>query len=449
MTETYDLAVIGGGSGGLACAQRAAEYGARVILMESGRLGGTCVNVGCVPKKIMWNAATLAEHLHDAREYGFDVSTAGHDWAALKHKRDAYIQRLNQIYERNLANRKVELLRARARFIGPRRIEAGGRIVEAEHVVIATGGRPLVPDIPGASLGITSDGFFDLEARPHRVLIVGSGYVAVELGGVFAALGSKLTVAIRGATLLRDFDVMLGSAAMRGLEELGASVCAMSVPAGVTRLPNGALELALEDGRKLGPFDCLIWAIGRAPMLEDLGLEAGGVKLDLDGYVANDAYQATNAQGVYAIGDVSGRLALTPVAVAAGRRLSDRVFGGKAGRHLDYHNVATVIFGHPPLGTVGLTEVEARAKYGEDVRVYMASFVPLYYSMSSRKPMTDMKLVTVGPEERIVGAHVAGQGADEMMQGFAVAVRMGARKSDFDDTVAIHPTSAEELVTMR
>jgi glutathione reductase (NADPH) len=184
-------------------------------------------------------------------------------------------------------------------------------------------------------------------------------------------------------------------------------------------------------------------------MLEDLGLEAAGVKLDLDGYIANDAYQATNVQGVYALGDVSGRLALTPVAIAAGRRLSDRVFGGKTGRHLDYHNVATVIFGHPPLGTVGLTEVEARAKYGDDVRVYMASFVPLYYSMSSRKPMTDMKLVTIGSEERIVGAHVAGLGADEMMQGFAVAVRMGARKSDFDDTVAIHPTSSEELVTMR
>lgn len=449
MADSYDLAVIGGGSGGLACAQRAAQYGARVILTEPGRLGGTCVNVGCVPKKIMWNAASLAEQLHDARDYGFDVAEAAHDWGSLKRKRDAYIVRLNQIYERNLVNRKVELLRARARFVGPRRLEAGGRIIEAEHVVIATGGRPLVPDIPGAGLGITSDGFFELESRPQRVALVGSGYISVELGGVFAALGSKTTLVLRGATVLRDFDVMLSAASMRGLQAAGAEVVATAVPQSLSRNADGALELVLQDGRRLGPFDCLIWAIGRGPLVEGLGLEAAGVGLDADGYIANDAYQETGVPGIYALGDVSGRLALTPVAVAAGRRLSDRVFGGQAARHLDYSNVATVVFGHPPLGTVGMTEVEARAKHGDAVRVYMSSFVPLYYSMSDRKPMTDMKLVTVGPEERIVGAHVAGQGADEMMQGFAVAVRMGARKSDFDDTVAIHPTSAEELVTMR
>lgn len=449
MTDTYDLAVIGGGSGGLACAQRAAEYGARVILMESGRLGGTCVNVGCVPKKIMWNAASLAEQLHDARDYGFDVTSAGHDWGTLKRKRDAYIQRLNQIYERNLANRKVELVRARARFVGPRRLEAGGRIIEAQNVVIATGGRPLVPDIPGASFGITSDGFFELESRPERVALVGSGYISVELAGVFAALGSKVTLVIRGAMVLRDFDVMLGAAASRGLQDAGVTIEAVSCPEALARQKDGSLELTLQEGRRVGPFDCVVWAIGRAPLVEDLGLEAAGVTLDADGFIANDAYQATNVPGVYAIGDVSGRLALTPVAIAAGRRLSDRVFGGKAGRHLDYHNIATVLFGHPPLGTVGMTEVEARERHGDDVKVYMASFVPLYYSMSTRKPMTDMKLVTVGPEERIVGAHVAGPGADEMMQGFAVAVRMGATKRDFDDTVAIHPTSSEELVTMR
>jgi glutathione reductase (NADPH) len=449
MADSYDLAVIGGGSGGLACAQRAAEHGARVILMEPGRLGGTCVIVGCVPKKVMWHAASLADGLRDAAEYGFSYTEVSHDWAALKRKRDAYVARLNGIYERNLARRNVELLRARARFTGPRQLEAGGRSLVAAHVVVATGGRPLVPAIPGAQLGITSDGFFELETRPARVALVGSGYISVELAGVFAALGSRVTMVLRGATVLRDFDVMLSAAAMRGLQEAGVEIVSAACPSELARNGAGDLELSLEDARRLGPFDGLVWAIGRAPLVEDLCLDRAGIQLDADGYIANDRFQATSAAGVYAIGDVSGRLALTPVAIAAGRRLSDRLFGGQPERHLDYGNVATVVFAHPPLGTVGLSEVAARARYGDGVQVYMSSFVPLYYSMMARKPMTDMKLVTVGEERRIVGAHIAGPGADEMLQGFAVAVRMGATKRDFDDTVAIHPTSAEELVTMR
>jgi len=306
-----------------------------------------------------------------------------------------------------------------------------------------------LPAIPGCELGITSDGFFELETRPPRIAIVGSGYVAVELGGVFAALRSKVTLVLRGRTLLKDFDSMLGEAALRHFVEAGVEIISIGHPSALERVADGSLQISLRDGRRLDSFDAVLWAIGRVPRFEGLGLEAAGVEHDMHGYIKTDKFQSTNVAGIYAIGDISGRLALTPVAVAAGRRLSDRLFGGQPERYLDYENVPTVMFAEPPIGTVGLTEVAARARYGEAVQVFVSRFVPLYYSMTSHKPLTEMNLVTVGEEQRIVGAHVVGPGADEMMQGFAVAVRMGATKRDFDDTVAIHPTSAEEFVTMR
>lgn len=450
VANEYDLAVIGGGSGGLACARRAAEYGARVVLVESGRLGGTCVNVGCVPKKVMWNASQIAEALMDAPDYGFRVQLDGHDWLALKNQRDAYIARLNDIYERNLANSKVELVRGYARLTGPRSLQAGGRAIHARHIVIATGGRPTVPAVPGSELGITSDDFFELTAQPRRVVIVGSGYVSVELGGVFAALGSAVTIVIRGESVLKHFDSMLGAACMRAMREAGVQFVTNTWPEALEARSNGALELVLAGGRRLPEADCVLWAIGRTPCVEDIGLDAAGVKLDAYGYIETDLYQATNVEGIYAIGDVTGRAQLTPVAIAAGRRLSDRLFGNQPGRRLDYENIPTVIFSHPPIGTVGLTEAAARDYFGdENVKVYTSGFVPMYHSITSRKVRCEMKLVTTGPEQRVVGVHVIGEGADEMLQGFAVAVRMGATKRDFDDTVAIHPTSAEELVTMR
>jgi len=448
MSEDFDLIVIGGGSGGLACAQRAAEYGARVLLAESGRLGGTCVNVGCVPKKVMWNAAEIAHALGDAPGYGFSFGGTAQDWAALKRARDAYVERLNGIYERNLANRKVELARGFARFTGPRSVQIGARRASAAHVVIATGGRPLLPDVPGVELGITSDGFFELADRPERVAVVGSGYIAVELSGIFAALGTRVTLAVRGERVLKHFDSMLGEAAMGLMRDEGVEILTGAWPDGVRRHGDG-LELALRDGRRVGPVDVVLWAVGRLPYAQELALERSGVERDVYGFINTDKYQTTNVPGVYAIGDVTGPLQLTPVAIAAGRRLSDRLFGGQPNRHMDYENVPTVIFGHPPIGTVGLTESAARDLYGEEVQVFTSAFVPMYHALTTRKPRSHMKLVTNGPEQRILGVHVIGEGADEMMQGFAVAVRMGATKRDFDDTVAIHPTSAEELVTMR
>jgi glutathione reductase (NADPH) len=446
--QAFDLISVGGGSGGLACAQRAAEYGAKVAVIESHRLGGTCVNVGCVPKKVMWNAANVALCVADAKDYGFDVSAAAGDWGVLKAKRDAYVLRLNGIYERNLDSKGVTYARGAARFVDKSTVEVNGRRMTGRHIVIATGGEPTVPELPGAELGIVSDGFFTLESRPKRIAVVGSGYVACELAGVLHELGSEVEQFIRKDRLLTSFDVMLGKSLMREMRAQGIAVHDHVVPSGVREAEGGKI-LAAADGREFAGFDCLLWAVGRTPNVGGLDLKSAGVAVDDYDYVITDAFQNTNVSGVYAIGDVTGRAALTPVAIAAGRRLSDRLFGGKTDSRLEYSMIPTVVFTHPPIGTVGASEAEARAQYGDAVKVYVADFTPMYHALTARKTHTDMKLVCVGAEQRIVGCHVIGTGADEMLQGFAVAIRMGATKKDFDDTVAIHPTSAEEIVTMR
>lgn len=449
MAEPWDLVVIGGGSGGLAASQRAAEYGARVALVESARLGGTCVNVGCVPKKLMWYAADMAHALRDAADYGFSLSLDGpHDWAGLCEKREAYIRRLNDIYVGNLERRGIRLLRARARLTGPHSVMAGDELLEAKRILIATGGHPLIPDLPGADLGISSDGFFELDHCPERTAVVGSGYIAVELAGLLQSLGSRVTLFARHEAVLRSFDDLLQEAAADGLSGLGVRLCWRSTASSVEQRGDG-LHLHTEDGAAHGPFDRLIWAIGRSPATGGLGLAAAGVETDSNGCIPTDRFQETSAREIYAIGDVTGCAQLTPVAIAAGRRLADRLWGGMEGRHLPYSNIPTVVFTHPPIGTVGLTEAEARQQHGNAVKVYRAAFVPMARALTEIKPKARLKLVTVGSEERVVGCHIAGPGVDEALQGFAVAIRMGATKQDLDDTVAIHPTLAEELVTMR
>lgn len=448
MTQSWDLIVIGGGSGGLACAQRAARHGARVAVAEPGQLGGTCVNVGCVPKKIMYHAADVAHALVDAADYGFAIGKTQHDWAALKSRRDAYVERLRGIYRENLDKSGAELFRARAHIAAPGRVAIGDEVHEARHVVVATGGRPLVPDIPGAGHGLTSDGFFELERMPARVAIIGSGYVAAELSGVFAALGSRVTLAIRYDHVLRSFDRMLSTRLMAAMQADGIEIVHYAVPTALEPSPEGH-RIRLAGGATLGPFDAVIWAVGRVPNTEQLGLREAGVTIGEDGEVATDLRQDTNVDGIHAIGDVTARMELTPVAIAAGRRLADRLFGGDPARHLDYHMVPTVVFSHPPIGTVGLSEEDAREAFGDGVEVFSHDFMPLYHGITQRRRRAEVKLVCTGRERRIIGLHAIGMGADELLQGFAVALRLGATKRDFDDTVAIHPTSAEELVTLR
>jgi glutathione reductase (NADPH) len=448
LAKEYDLLVIGGGSGGLAHAQRAAEYGARAAVIEYGPLGGTCVNVGCVPKKVMWYAAETRHHLDHAADYGFDIDVRDHDWAALKARRDAYVTRLNGIYENNLERRGVDFIQGAAHFVDPHTLAVGDEHCRAERIAIATGGRPMVPDIPGAGYGIISDDFFTLEERPQRVLIAGSGYIAVELGGVFNALGSDVNIVVRKDGIVRSFDAMLGEEVMEAMEASGIRFDTRVIPASVEKTDDGLVMIS-EDGRRFGPVDCVLWAIGREPNSDTLALDVAGVLTDEQGFIPVDKFQATNVKHIFAIGDVTGAQALTPVAIAAGRRLADRIYGKMEGRHLDYRLVPTVIFSHPPMGTVGMTEAEARAEHGDAVKVYLSRFTAMYYALGEKKQRSVMKLITAGREERIVGCHVIGDGADEMMQGFAVAIRMGATKKDFDDTVAIHPTSAEEFVTMR
>jgi glutathione reductase (NADPH) len=447
MSDCFDLVVLGGGSGGIATARRAAEYGARVALVEAGRLGGTCVNVGCVPKKLMWNAAELVGAIDDARGYGFDVRLNGHDWKALKERRDAYVARLNGIYEGNLAKSGVELVRGWGRLLPGRCVEVDGRRLVGERVVLATGGRPRRPAIPGAQLGLDSDGFFALDYRPERVTVVGGGYIGLELAGVFAALGSAVTLVVRSPTVLRSFDPLLIEAATEGLKALDVTLHLSCELTALRRGADGRFEVELGNGDALVGQDAVIWAIGRDPVTDCID---PAVRRNADGFIEVDEYQQTSVPGVFAVGDLTGRAPLTPVAIAAGRRLADRIWGGMTGRKLSYENIPTVVFSHPPLATVGLTEPAARERFGDaGVKVYRSSFVPMYHAFTDARPRTHMKLVTVGPEERIVGIHLAGRGVDEILQGFAVAVRMGATKRDFDDTVAIHPTAAEELVTMR
>lgn len=449
MSKHYDLIAIGAGSGGLSVAERAAKYGARCAIAEVGRLGGTCVNVGCVPKKVMWYAASLAHAYQDGPGYGFSAPPGPVDWPALTQARDQYVQGINDWYHTYLADSDIKLLAGQARFIDANTLAVGDEVYTADRFAIAVGGKPMVPTLPGAELGITSDGFFALSERPKRVVIVGSGYIAVELAGLLNALGSEVHLLLRGEYLLRPFDAMLREELLEQMVHDGINVLSSTQVERVVKQADGSLTLHCNNQHELTGFDTLLWAIGRTPNTEDLNLAVTGVRQDSRGFIEVDEYENTNVKNIFALGDVTGKAALTPVAIAAGRRLADRLFDGKTQRKLDYSQIPTVVFTHPPIATVGLTEEQARQEHGDAVKVYSSRFTPMYHALTPHKRQTAMKLVVVGAQEKIVGCHMIGLGADEMLQGFAVAIRMGAKKRDFDDTIAIHPTSSEELVTLR
>ncbi|NXE00611.1 GSHR protein, partial [Chaetorhynchus papuensis] len=451
------------GSGGLAGARRAAELGARVALVEPRRLGGTCPTCGLCGQ-VMWNTAVHAEFVHDHADYGFETPRVKFNWRTIKDKRDAYVRRLNDIYENNVKKAHIDIIRGYGKFTADPEptIEVEGKKYTAPHILIATGGRPAVPsdsEIPGASLGMTSDGFFELEELPRRSVIVGAGYIAVEMAGILSTLGSKSSLLIRqDKVVLRTFDSLISSNCTQELENTGVDVWKHTQVKRVTKSPCGLLDVTVTSavpGHKptegvIRDVDCLLWAVGREPNSEGLCLDQVGVQVDPQGHVVVDEYQNTTRRGIYAVGDVCGRALLTPVAIAAARKLAHRLFEGKQDSRLDYENIPTVVFSHPPIGTVGLTEEEAVATHGKDnVKIYSTSFTPLYHAVTQRKVKCVMKLVCAGKEEKVVGLHMQGLGCDEMLQGFAVAIKMGATKADLDNTVAIHPTSAEELVTLR
>ncbi|OCG63695.1 glutathione-disulfide reductase [Gilliamella sp. GillExp13] len=451
MTKHYDYIAIGGGSGGIASINRAASYGKKCAIIEAKLLGGTCVNVGCVPKKVMWYGAQIAEAIkHYGPDYGFDTTINQFNWDKLIASRTAYIDRIHQSYDRVLTNNKVDVIHGYAKFVDSHTVEVNGEHYSADHILIAVGGKPSIPNIPGAQYGITSDGFFTLKALPKRVAVVGAGYIACEIASVLHALGAQTHQFVRNATPLRSFDPLIIETLMEVIATEGQQLHTFAVPKSVIKNSDNSLTLNIENGESY-TVDCLIWAIGRVPATNDMNLQAAGIAVDNKGFVIVDKYQNTNVPGIYSVGDdITGAIALTPVAVAAGRRLSERLFNNKPDEHLDYSNIPTVVFTHPAIGTVGLTEPEAIQQYGEEkVKVYKSTFTAMYTAVTQHRQPCRMKLVCVGKDEKIVGIHGIGYGMDEMLQGFAVALKMGATKKDFDNTVAIHPTAAEEFVTMR
>ncbi|CZT00536.1 probable glutathione reductase [Rhynchosporium agropyri] len=452
--KTYEFIVIGGGSGGSGTARQASGwYGAKTLLIENGLSGGCCVNVGCIPKKITWNFAAMAEALRHSRDYGFDTPyNTPFDFAAFKKKRDAHIGGLNRAYERNWDREGIELVKGTARVVGQKVLEVvreDGAIAHytAKHICIASGGYPIIPtDIPGADYGITNEGVFEIEVLPSKIAIVGAGYIAVEIAGMLNAVGVEVHMFIRGENFLRTFDPMVQEVMTKRYEDMGVIIHkGYKGFEKIEQISNGkgnerVLKLTSKDGEELPSLD----------------LAVASVKTGNKGYIVVDQYQNTSAEGIYTLGDVTGQLELPPVAIAAGRHLSNRLFGPPelSNSYLPYENIPTVVFSHPGIGTIGLTEPAAISKYGTaNIKTYNTKFSALFYEMSSTKEKqknpTAFKIVCEGPEERIVGLHLIGLGVGEMMQGFGVAVKMGARKRDFDACVAIHPTSAEEIVTMR
>lgn len=445
----YDLLSIGAGSGGLSAAERGALYGKKCAVIENKIVGGTCVNVGCVPKKVMWFASGIAETLHNASGYGFDVDIKSFSWKKLIDARENYINGITTWYDSYLKDSKIDYIQGTAKFINANTVDVDGKQYTADHIVVAPGGYPIVPDIQGADLGITSDGFFALTEQPKRVAVVGAGYIAVELAGLLNGLGSEVSMLLRRGHFLSGFDVMLRDTLMDGMVEDGINIMSKINVQKIVKEAGNKITIVCDNGVVLENYDALIWAIGRAPATADLNLDAAGIACDDKGYIPCDDFQNTNVKNIYSVGDVTGRAQLTPVAIAAARRLSDRLFNNMPKRKLDYENIPTVMFSHPPIGTIGLTEEQARTDHGDAVKVYTSSFTAMYHALCPNQQKTALKLVCVGVTEKVVGCHIIGMGADEMLQGFAVAIKMGATKADFDNTVAIHPTSSEELVTMR
>lgn len=441
----YDLFVIGAGSGGVRASRIAAGHGARVGICEESRVGGTCVIRGCVPKKLLVYASQFAEYLEDAAGYGWQTGEAKFDWRALIAAKDREIDRLNGIYHKLLENAGVELHRGRGRLLDAHTVEVDGKRVTADKILIAVGGRPWVPEIPGHELGITSDEAFHLDALPRRVLVVGAGYIAVEFAGIFAGMGSEVTLAYRRDLVLRGFDDDVRRAVDAGMRGRGIDIRYQVSPARLEKV-EGGIEVTFSDESR-DEFDAVMFATGRSPYTRELGLEEVGVVTGAGNRIEVDRYSRTSVDNIFAVGDVTDRVNLTPVALMEGHAFADTQFGGMD-RPVEHADVPAAVFSQPPVGTVGMSEIEAREQFGK-VRVFRSHFTPMKYTLAGRNEKGVMKLVVDAASDRVVGCHVVGLDAPEIVQGFAVAVRAGLTKVDFDRTLGIHPTAAEELVTLR
>lgn len=449
-TRHFDYLTIGAGSGGIASANRAAQRGAKAAVIEAKAVGGTCVNVGCVPKKVMWYGAHIAEALKYSSAYGFDIKQNGFDWATLVRNREAYIERIHGGYQRGFASNGVTYIEGFAQFIDAHTVAVNGERISADHITIATGAQSRWPELPGAEYGIDSDGFFALTEQPRKAAVVGAGYIAVEIAGVLHALGTETHLLVRGDRPLRNFDHDITAMLLQRMEQDQLPLQRNFVPTSVSKQANGLLTISAANGQQLTDIDCLIWAIGRDPNSAVLNLAAAGVTTDEYGHIVVDEFQNTNVTGIYAVGDVTGAAQLTPVAIKAARLLAERLFNpAMATAKMDFSHIPTIVFSHPPIATIGLSEAEAREQHGDAVRVYKSQFAAMYNAITPHRALTTVKLVCLGDDEKIIGLHGIGEGMDEILQGFAVAIRMGASKADFDATIALHPTSAEEFVTLR
>ena len=444
-TPRFDLFVIGAGSGGVRAARMAARQGARVAVAEAGALGGTCVNVGCIPKKLYSYAAHFAEGFEQAAGFGWSVPAPAFDWNTLKANRAREITRLNGIYERLLLDAGATLLRGRARLAGVDAVEVGGVLHRAKNILVATGGHPVVADIVGGELAVTSNEMFDLGAFPRRLVVVGGGYIACEFASIFRGLGAQVTQLVRGEQVLRGFDADVRGFLAQEMRKKGIDLRTRSEIARIAR-DRGALQVTLRDGATL-VADTVLQATGRRANTAGFGLEEAGVALNAEGAIVVDAHYATSVAGIHALGDVIHRVQLTPVAICEAMALVDRLFGSGQ-RQLDYELIPSAVFTHPNVGTVGLTEAQARERYAE-VKVFRTEFRALRHTLSGSDERTLMKLVVDAASDRVVGLHMVGDEAGEIVQGFAVALRAGATKAVFDATVGIHPTAAEEFVTLR
>jgi glutathione reductase (NADPH) len=441
----YDLFVIGGGSGGVRAARVAAGHGAKVAVAEESRLGGTCVIRGCVPKKLLSYAAHFHEDFEDARNYGWNVGEASFDWATLIANKDKEIDRLNGIYKKLLSGSKVDLLESRAVMTDPHTLDVGGKRVTAKNILIAVGGWPERPNIPGIEHSITSNEAFHLPNLPKEIIIVGGGYIAVEFAGIFNGLGAKVTQLYRGEQILRGFDDDIRHFLAAEMAKKGVAIKTRTDVARIDKA-GGRLNVTLKNGETLS-CDAIMYATGRRPKTDGMGLKEVGVKLKENGAIEVDEASQTSVPNIHAVGDCTDRVNLTPVAIREGHAYADSIFGKKAW-HVDHKTIASAVFSHPPVGTVGLSEADAR-KDGRELDIYKADFKPLKHTISGRDERTLMKLVVDRKSQVVLGTHMVGMDAPEIVQAIAIAVKMGATKQQFDAAVAVHPTAAEEFVTMR